>query len=62
MTDHVQLERCYWNVRRTLETAQLCLTSPHPLWSELNELMETCTWLERVLEIANPRESEVGHR
>lgn len=43
----------YWNVRHVLECANACLVSPHPLWSELNELMETCSSFEKILDILN---------
>lgn len=43
----------YWNVRHVLECANGVLPSPHPLWSELNELMETCSSFEKILDIPN---------
>lgn len=58
MTDYKKLyEQAYWNVRAVLEDADLNLQSPHPLWSTLNELIETCDTMEKTLEIANPTDS-----
>jgi hypothetical protein len=56
------LEHAYWNVRRVLETATDDLTSPHPLWRDLNELSETCSWMEQVLDIPNPWEEPESRR
>ena len=47
-------EDAYWIVRQVLETAEFALVSPHPLWSELNELIEVRDRMEKILKIANP--------
>ena len=44
----------YQVVRAVLETAEHSLQTPHPLWSELNDLIEVCERMERELQIANP--------
>jgi hypothetical protein len=55
MTDYKQLyEHAYYNIRAVLEIAEYELVSPHPLWSSLNELIETCDTMEKTLNIANP--------
>ena len=51
------LEHIYWNLRSALDIAQLTLHEPHPLWSELNELMESMPRLEDYLDIPNGWES-----
>lgn len=50
-------EDAYWVVRKVLENACFSLESPHTLWSDLNELIEVCDSMERVLEIANPTDA-----
>tara|TARA_R110000822_G_scaffold151166_5_gene290305 strand:+ start:953 stop:1156 length:204 start_codon:yes stop_codon:yes gene_type:complete len=58
MTDYKSFyERAYWNVRKVLECAEYELTSPHPLWPSLNELIETCDTMENILDIANPTDA-----
>ena len=52
-----RLEILYWQVRAVLETAQSALIEPHPLWSDLNELMEQMQPIEKELGIANGWES-----
>ena len=47
-------ENAYSVVRAVLETAETQLVSPHPLWSQLNELIEVCDRMEKTLDIANP--------
>ena len=47
----------YWVVRSVLETAEHSLQTPHPLWSELNELIEICDRMEKELEIENTLDS-----
>ena len=55
MTDFQQAyEDAYWIVRAVLETASFSLTSPHPLWGDLNELIEVRDRMEKTLDIANP--------
>lgn len=44
----------YRVVRAVLETAEITLQTPHPLWSDLNDLIEVCDRMERELQIANP--------
>uniref|UniRef100_UPI0040474EE3 hypothetical protein n=1 Tax=Flavobacterium sp. TaxID=239 RepID=UPI0040474EE3 len=50
-------EKSYLNayqvVRAVLETAERSLQSPHPLWLELNDLIEICDRMEKDLQIAN---------
>ena len=46
-------EDAYWVLRAVIETASISLTSPHPLWGELNELVEVRDRMERTLDIAN---------
>lgn len=53
MNKDKMLEHIYWDLRAALETAQLTLHEPHPLWSELNELMESMPSLEKQLDISN---------
>ena len=50
-------ENAYWIVRAVLETAETHLVSPHPLWSQLNELIEVCDGMEKRLDIANPTDA-----
>lgn len=50
-------KRAYWNMRAAIESAQHCLISPHPLWSELNEIMENLDGAEKLLDIPNRWES-----
>lgn len=47
----------YWVVRAVLELAEYGLKSPHPLWSQLNELIEVCDTMEKSLNIANRTDS-----
>ncbi len=47
------VDLAYWNIRRSLETARNSLVSPHPLWSDLNELFEDIDRMEQFLNIAN---------
>ena len=54
MTDFKQAyEDAYWVLRAVIETASFSLTSPHPLWGELNELIEVRDRMEKTLDIAN---------
>jgi hypothetical protein len=57
MNSDKMLEHIYWNLRAALDTAQLTLHEPHPLWSDLNELMESMPRLENYLAIPNGWES-----
>jgi hypothetical protein len=57
MNSDKMLEHIYWNLRAALDSAQLTLHEPHPLWSELNELMESMPTLENYLDISNCWES-----
>ena len=58
MTDFEQLyAHAYRTVRAVLENAEWSLTSPHPLWSELNELIEVCDAMEKALDIPNPTDA-----
>ena len=57
MNSDQMLEHIYWNLRAALDTAQLTLHEPHPLWSDLNELMESMPTLEDYLDIPNGWES-----
>lgn len=50
-------ELLYRNVRAVLETAQAALVEPHPLWSDLNEIMEQMPRIEKDLGIVNCWES-----
>ena len=47
----------YWVIRAVLETAEHGLSSPHCLWSNLNELIEVCDRMEQELNIANPTDA-----
>lgn len=53
MKEKELLEICYWKIRATLTVANAMLQSPHPLWSELNELIESMDSLENCLDIPN---------
>ena len=57
MNNNQMLEVIYWNLRAALDTAQLTLHEPHPLWNDLNELMESMPRLEDYLDIPNGWES-----
>ena len=53
-------EYAYWKVRAVLEDAKFNLPSPHPMWGNLNELIEVLDRMEQVLDI--PNGSELGIR
>ena len=50
---NAHLETWYWKIRAVLQTSKDFLESPHPLWSDVNELPEICAELEIILNIPN---------
>ena len=46
-------EHAYWKIRAVLEDAEHDLPSPHPMWGNLNELLEVLDGMEDLLDIPN---------
>lgn len=55
-----EYEYAYWKIRYVLEDAIWMLPSPHPMWGNLNELIEVLDEMEERLNI--PNGSELGLR
>ena len=53
--EHDQIYSCIWvsytNARKVVESAYDDLPPSHPLWNQLNKLIESCSWMEDLMGI-----------